>query len=129
MLSFVQLCKRLCKKNGYCIISGLDGAKLHDRFLDGLSEFHIGSKYSFTKLYQSKTLSPAGQKIAVTVPFSDEPSLEYLINCQELQNAFEHHGFKHISSLPFDQVQDASTLCEEDREYVELLFISVFMRV
>lgn len=130
MLTFVQMCKRLCMRDGYCIISGLDGGKIHERFMDtDLEEFHIGNKYTFTKMYNSKTLSPTGQKIAVTVPFSQEPSVEYLINVQELTSVFEHHGFTHISSLHFDQVQDPKCLSKDDSEYVQLLFISVFMRV
>jgi hypothetical protein len=52
------------------------------------------TKYHIKKLYTSDTLTPAGQKISVQLPFSTEPMDEYLVNNKYIIEQMRSRGYK-----------------------------------
>ena len=125
-VNIAKLCRKLLQRDGYFLFSGLDGAKVHQRF-EKKDEFSIGDRYRFRKLYKG-TAFRMGQRISVTVPFSPEPYEEYLIDIPKVVELFEHNGFRLVQIHEFAAHLPVAELSPEDKEYVGLLAACAFIR-
>ena len=134
--NFILLCKSLLKKGGSISLSFMIGEKVFDI----LKEVDIGEtidtydhqviKNSIKKLYKESEIIPFGQKIGVLLPFSKgEYYEEYLVNTQELINAFELHGFKcgpviavknSIPQFKHERPNIYNQLTNDDKWYLDL---------
>lgn len=103
MVNFVELTRRLVRTGGQVILTLLDG----HRVFDLLAENNVGVgqsldmreggvlKYSIERRFREKGVTPAGQKIAVLLPFSrGELYEEYLSNIPHLIKCYQNRKFK-----------------------------------
>ncbi len=95
-------------------------------------------QYSLKRMYKGDTLTAAGQKIGVLLPFSNGKYYEeYLVNVRALETEFHARGFKTVIITPMSKYFDtfqahnpnvASELTADDRKYVSLYGEIVFRR-
>lgn len=135
---FVSVVAGSVKPGGLVILTAFIGEAVHKLFIDEKiapnacwNMYESGVlKYSIKRLYSSKTLETAGQKIGVMHPFSKgEYYEEYLVNTKALTAEF---GFQHctvVSKASFSEsvaeftardAAKAALLTDADRKYSSL---------
>ncbi len=110
MHNFAALCRGLVKPGGEIIITTMFGLEVFrlltaagveeggtwDIFQEG------GLKFSIRRHYASSTLTDAGQKIGVLLPFSGGSYYEeYLVNVRALTDAYVRRGFRVVETPLF----------------------------
>lgn len=81
---------------GIFLYTAFGGEQVHHLLQSG--DWHTkeagATKYHIKKLYTSPTLTPAGQKISVQLPFSADPMDEYLVNNKYIIEQMRARGYK-----------------------------------
>lgn len=106
--NFALLCMKLVKPGGCIILTYMDG----ERVFNLLANLKSGNrwemkesehvKYAITREYTETTIAPAGQKIKVLLPFSDNTMYEeFLVNTEALISVFKNYGFTVKETYPF----------------------------
>lgn len=109
--NFAALARDLVKVGGAVIITTMFGAKVHALFAaHGVAigqswDSHLEGvlKYSIRRDYAEKSLTKAGQRIGVLLPFSNgEYYEEFLVNVDALVTEFTARGFALVATPTFD---------------------------
>ena len=117
--NFVLLCKEFTYKDSHIVITCPSGEKIFDLLKDRnewIYNENDNIKYTIKKLYKNKSLTEAGQKISVLLPFSKEKLYdEYLVNTETFKEIFEEEGFKLIQKKGFDEYLEVFKLYKEKK--------------
>lgn len=109
--NFAALCRSLVKVGGFVIITTMFGNRVHDKFV--AQKIKTGEswdlrqdgvlKYSIRRDYAENSLTPAGQRIGVLLPFSDGKLYEEcLVNLDTVTHEFSARGFQVVETPTFD---------------------------
>lgn len=109
--NFVAFANKLIKPGGIIIITAMFGEKVNNLISE--NNISIGQswdirqnevlKYSIRRDYSENSLTKAGQKIGVLLPFSNgEYYEEYLVNVDAIVKEFSNRKFKLIETPTFD---------------------------
>lgn len=108
--NFAALCRDLVRVGGVVTMTTMSGQKVHSLLSTqkvGVNESwdsrHNGAvKYSIRRGYSEDTLTEAGQRVGVLLPFSDgEYYDEYLVNVDVMVAEFEKRGFVLVEKPNF----------------------------
>lgn len=142
--NFALLCRGLVELGGCVFLTYMDGEKVFER-LAGLRpgerwemrESEI-VKFAITRNYTADALTPAGQKISVLLPFSNNQMYEEaLVNTSALIRVFEGRGFavkehfsflKKMAEFKNEKRGNAVQLSPADLSWLELYVALVFVR-
>lgn len=142
LIEFAKLVAFYLKKGGRLMITTFNGEDIFKLFDADKNEWALEEndrvKYSIKRAFSSDTLTSVDQGIDVLLPFSNgEYYREYLVNYQHVQEVFEEHGLRLISSDSFGSLiraykkQNArgyAAMTDADREYVGLYGFMIFER-
>ena len=136
--NILQLNYSLLLPNGYFIITVFSGEKVFELLRDkkvGEAWTVVENnrvKYSLTRKYLGDTMSDAGQKISVLLPFADEPYDEYLVNLSAVKTISEQMGFRMIvnkSFMDYSSEVGTTTMTEGDKTYAGLYHTVVLQKI
>lgn len=113
--NFIGLCRDLVKVGGTVIITTMFGSRVHNLLKEQSVDTNESwdsreldvLKYSIRRGYAEDTLTAAGQKIGVLLPFSGgEYYDEYLVDVESLTDEFTSRGFSVVGTPTFDEYFD-----------------------
>lgn len=130
----IHLCYNLLKPGGMLTIIDINGKNVFDILSANNGEWKTYEqdviKFQIKQLYREASLSEAGQKIAVLLPFSlGKLYEEFLMNKDTLSRLSETVGFKSITSNSFSkyidlfnslQINKTAQLDTDEKIYVSL---------
>lgn len=144
MKNLLMLIDELIEVEGYLLITGYDGARVHNL----LSKSPVGvkskrkeytvmvegvPKYSLIKNYEGNTFTNVGQEISVLLPFSSgDYYKEFLINGSYLKQLLTKMGFvcvldKSFMAKEFDK-NKSEDMTEDDKLYLSLYNTWIFKK-
>ena len=146
--AFAALCRNLVRPGGQVLLSFLLGERVHallarEKIAVGATwEAHQEGvlKYAIRRDFAEEALTPAGQQVAVLLPFSSgQLRSESLVNVEHLERLFAARGFSRECGVGLDfedllprfrekNRMQANRLTGADLEWVALMGAVVFRR-
>lgn len=117
--NFVYMCEKLTAPGSKVVITCPNGESIFNMLKDR-SEWIVSEqdtiKFKIKKLYTDDTMTEAGQKISVMLPFSKGRMYdEYLVNPKVLINTFKEHNFTLHIHKSFKDYLEGFNIYKKDK--------------
>jgi hypothetical protein len=131
LANIAALCAKLVRVGGTVNLTMMFGDRVHAllKSLPVGGAWSLGSppKYSIKRLYESKDLELAGQKIGVLLPFSNgEYYEEYLVNTKTVAHEFELQKFQMVVYAPMQKYLQNYTPRGDPLTDIDITYVSLY---
>nr|QBK88533.1 MAG: mRNA capping enzyme [Mimivirus LCMiAC01] len=138
--TLLTIVKKYIAKHGFFIGTTMDGEKINQMFMHGdiikKKLYYLENKTNIIDTYTpygNKYAVSLGEKKGETHYFVKKPSIEYMVDIQELERMCKKHGLRVIGPVPFKKWYDEymktkpkHILGDEEKEFSFLNFSFVF---
>ncbi len=137
--TLIRTVSRYIKKNGMFIGTTMDGSKVNEMFMHGNTIkkklFYLENKTEIMDTYDpygNKYIVSLGEKQGETHYFRDKPSIEYMVDMEELKRVCAKYNLIYIGIIPFERwykiymEKGDIRLGEEEKEFSFLNFSFIF---